>query len=212
LLLLCVLLTFNPGSGPAAAPTYYLEYTAQEGTSLERLSLFRDGMSVYKARKPDAPDLLLKRQLSSEEIKVYLDAIRASRILDLNDSMKPTLTGQLVKSWTLAVSLPGQEGRSFSGTTLQAPPLAVNTVLVLVQDLIETLLKKWRDTDPFGGRTPAIGDRLESFEGHVYQVQRFVSERAQYELRGIDQPMTYFIKADELKIFFKGYADPAGKP
>lgn len=198
--------------GPPAPPSYILEYTAREAESLERLTLFKDGMVVYKTRKPDAPDLLLKRQLSPEEIRVYLDAIEASGIFDLHEKVRSTVTGQLVHGWTLALSLPKRGERSFEGTALQSVPLSVGKMLRIAQDLSEALLQKWRDTDPFQERPPVPGDVLESFESNLYAVVRFVDERDQYELRGVKQPVTYFVKTGELKLFFKDYADLPGKP
>jgi len=197
---------------PAAPPSYYLEYTAREAESLERFTLFKDGMAVYKARRPGVPELLLKQQLSSEELKVYLDAIGASGVFDLHEKVRPTMTGQLVQNWTLALSLPKRGERSFEGTAIQSVPLPVGKMLRIAQDLAEALLQKWRDTDPFQERVPVPGDVLESFENNLYAVVRFVAERDQYELRGVKQPLTSFIKTGELKLFFKGYADLPGKP
>jgi len=202
----------EPPRNAPAPPSYYLEYTAREAESLERLTLFKDGMVVYKARRPDTPELLLKRQLSAEEVKVYLDAIEASGVFDLHEEVRPTMTGQLVKSWTLALSLPKRGERSFEGMAIQSLPLPVGKMLRIAQDLTEALLQKWRDTDPFQERAPVPGDVLESFDGNAYAVARFVPEREQFELRGVNQPVTYFIKTNELKLFFKGYADLPGKP
>jgi hypothetical protein len=191
----------------AAAETgFYLEFRASESDTTERLSLFRDGMAVWNFKRPAAPDLLLKQQLSPEEVKVYLDALRASGIAAARETPPSTMSGQHVRTWTLAVALPGAPARTFAGSDLQAPTLAMGTALRLVRDLSDTLLTKWRDTDPFQERAPAQGDRLKGYDEHTYEVRRYVSEREQYELAGVDQPMTYYIKKGELKLFFKGFA------
>jgi|GEM_PF-3599230 len=199
-----------PGSAPplraGAEATYYLEFRALEDGTSERFSLFRDGTAVYDFKRPATPDLFLKQMLTPEEIKVYLDALRASKILNVRDSAPPGMTGQLVRTWTLTVALPGASMRTFEGSDLQVPSLAMGTTLRIVRDLSDALLKKWRDTDPFQKRAPARGDRLAGFDGHVYEVHRYVTEREQYELAGVDQPLVYYIKKGELKLFFKGYA------
>ena len=188
-------------------PSFYLEFRAREAEATERLTLFRDGTAVWNSRRPGSPDLLLKQQLSPEEVKVYLDALRASGISAARETPPSTMTGQHVRTWTLSVALPGAPVRTFEGSDLQTPSLAMGTTLRLVRDLSDTLLKKWRDTDPFQDRAPAQGDRLTGYDEHVYEVRRYVPVREQYELAGVDHPMTYYIKKGELKLFFKGYAN-----
>jgi len=194
-------------------PTIVLEHIARQGTTVERLTLFADGMAVWHSRGGLEPDKLVKQQLSPEELAVYRDALAASGIGALKEgNYSERLEGPVLRSWTLKVALPDGRARAFEGNGLEVVPLALGNVLTIMEDLKLALLEGKREVDPFEARLPRLGDLLLDPEGGRWQVRGMDDESGSFELKGLDQPMTRYVKRQDLKKVFKGYADLPGKP
>ena len=197
----------------SAQPTIVLEHVARQGTIVERLTLFADGMAVWHSRGGLEPDRLVKQRLSPEEVTVYRDALAASGIGALREgNYSERMEGPVLRRWTLSVALPGASPRSYEGSGVQVVPLALGNALTIVEDLKLALLEGVREVDPFEAREPVIGDLLLDPEGGRWEVRGIDGEAHSLQLKGLDQPMTRYVKREDLKKVFKGYADLPGHP
>lgn len=197
----------------SAQPTIVLEHIARQGTTVERLTLFADGMVVWHSRGGLDTERLVKQQLSPEELAVYRDALTASGIGALKEgNYSERLEGPVLRQWTLKVALPGGRPRTYEGNGLEVVPLALGNVLTIAEDLKLALLEGKREVDPFEARLPRLGDLLLDPEGGRWQVRGMDDQSGSFELKGLDQPMTRYVKREDLKKVFKGYANLPGNP
>lgn len=194
-------------------PTIVLEHIARQGTTVERLTLFADGMTVWHSSGGLEPERLVKQQLGPEEMAVYRDALAASGIGALREgNYSERMEGPVLRRWTLRVALGSGPPRSFEGSGVQVLPLALGNALTIAEDLKTALLEGVREIDPFAAREPAVGDLLLDPEGRRWEVRGMDGETQSLQLRGVDQPMTRYVKREDLKKVFKGYADLPRNP
>jgi hypothetical protein len=197
----------------SAASPPLLEVIGRQGEVMERLSLFADGMVVWHSKGGLSVERLVREQLTPEELAVYRDAIEASKISALKEGdYTEGMEGPLQVQWTLTVALPGTRPRSYRGAGLTVKPLALGTVLAIAQDLRVALRDGMREVDPFEAREPRIGDILLDPEGARWQVRGIDADHGSLEMKGLDQPTTRYVKRQDLKKVFKGYADLPGHP
>jgi hypothetical protein len=175
---------------------------------MERLSLFADGMVVWHSKGGLSVERLVREQLTPEELAVYRDAIEASKIVTLKEGdYTEGMEGPLQIRWTLTVALPGTRPRSYTGAGLTVQPLALGTVLAIAQDLRVALRDGKREVDPFEAREPRVGDVLLDPEGARWKVRGIDAEHQSLHMVGLDQPITRYVKREDLKKVFNGYAD-----
>lgn len=192
----------------SAASPPMLEVIARQGEVMERLSLFGDGMVVWHTKGGLSVERLVREQLTPEELAVYRDALVASKIAALKEGdYTEGIEGPVQVRWTLTVALPGAAQRTYKGCGLTVQPLALGTVLAIAQDLRVALRDGMRELDPFEAREPRVGDVLLDPEGARWKVRGIDAEHLSLHLVGLDQPITRYVKREDLKKVFNGYAD-----
>jgi hypothetical protein len=197
----------------SAPPAVILEHIARQGAVVERVTLFPDGMVVWHSRGGTAGERLVRQQLFPEEMAVYLDALTASKIAALKEGdYGGGMEGPVMARWTLRVTPPGVPTRTYTGSGLQAVPLEVGTVLAIADDLRTALRDDKRQVDPFDAREPRVGDILVEPNGDRWTVCGTDPDHGSLHFQGIDQPLTRYVKREDLKKVFKGYADLPGNP
>jgi hypothetical protein len=190
-----------------------IEVISRQGEVMERLTLFANGMAVWHSKGGLSVERLVKEQLAPEELAVYTEALRASKIETLREGdYSEDLEGTVLVQWTMTVALPGAKPRSYTGTGLAVQPLALGTVLAIAQDLRVALRDGMRELDPFASREPKVGDVLLDLEGRRWEVRGIDGESESLQFQGLDQPLTRYVKREGLKREFKGYADLPGSP
>ena len=192
----------TPSPTPVAGPTFCAEWVRQSNEGYDRLTVFRDGVLVWKTSR-GGKDEVKREKLSPVELQFYCDFFARAEIWAIARDRRTGLTGQLASS--SAVTLVRSNGDRI---TLRFDEFSTDTadsssLRSALEGLKGLFLSPLPPATRFHPDLLAPGTLLKRFDGAVFQVRRLEKESGFVEIVGITEPYSQFVKIEELRFQFE---------
>ena len=178
-----------------------LEQLCENDFSRRQLTLFGNG--TLRLRDGEGATRVMRLvELGAVELEAFLQRLGEIRFDDLAPSSSG-LGGEWVESCRLDLHLPELEGRSFDYGPYDTISLGLRHLLLVVEDM----LLEFKDAHPRASRARGfeveVGDLLvRRRDGARFEVLGFTLEGTGVELLGFDQPLTIFVRKEDLQVEF----------
>ncbi|MEO8432847.1 MAG: hypothetical protein ABI592_15165 [Acidobacteriota bacterium] len=198
--------TPTPTPAPAATPaagsaarTFCAEWIRQSREGFERLTLFSDGMVVWKTSR-DGKEDLLRKAISPEELKFYCDYFSRPEVWALPADLRTGLTGDF--SVQSAVTLVRNDGerKTFRFDEFSPLPAEAAAIRAALHGLKAVLTSPLAPASRFAPNLLAPGQLLKRFDGAVFRILSI--ENGIVELEGVREPYSEKKKIEELRFQF----------
>ena len=186
-------------------PKPILDYIANEGPVIERLSMFEGGLVVINVSGA-AGTIRKKLLIPADAMKNYLKAVNAEMLAKIPDySLQKPQQGREARLRVYTTAGKFVE-RSFDPMAVM--PKSMNDQLLPLQDLLRAMYEDRGVTSSVAGYMPKTGDRLVADDQKIYRVMRVIDDRL-VELHCETQPMTIYVATADLHKYFIGTAGAA---
>jgi hypothetical protein len=194
--------TPTPTSSPQSGPTFCAEWIRQSSEGYERLTLFRDGMLVWKTHH-GTKDEVKREKLDDKEARYYCDLFfMQPDFWKLPNDLRTGLAGELAGE--SAVTLAGGDGsrKSIRFDDLSTGDFAASSLRSGLDGLKGIFLSPLAPPSRFAPEFLAPGTMLRRFDGHLFRVSHLEKATGYVEVEGVNEPYSQWIKLDELRFQF----------
>lgn len=216
--LLAAALAIAVGSAPSATAAQDALEEGLSRRSLERLryrchnqlgrrdvTLFANG-TVRLRVGPPADETMWLHELSEDQLDAYVARLAADSRAE-SEASYSTVEGEWIERCRLAIDLPDRPPESYDFGPHDTHSLELEHALAVARELIEL----FDPDDPAEGELrlphdyrPRLGDRLLRADGEWFVVNG-LSPGGGLELQGVDQPVTLYLRAEELSRSFVAF-------
>jgi hypothetical protein len=209
LLLLAALaapVTPTPTPPEPRGPTFCAEWIRQSGEGYDRLTLFRNGVLVWKTSRGNRDDV--KREtLESKERDFYCSFFAREEFWSLPADLRTGLVGGLASSSAVTLARPDGSRKSLRFDELSTGTAESSSLRSALEGLRGIFLSPLAPASRFAPANLSPGTLLKRFDGAVFRVNRLEQDTGFVEIVGVTEPYSQFVKIDELR--FRFYApDP----
>jgi hypothetical protein len=188
-------------SGEEAAPLpapdrsrELLDYRCANDLGVRQVTLFANGTVRLREGLGQRPRMSLA-EIGPRELEGYLRRLQAEDLSEVDDR-RESAEGAWVERCTLLVALDGRPARRLTFSRFDSLPLAVGTLVRLADELAARTLAV-SDLQP--SYQPRVGDVLRRGDGVLFEVAGFTSDGQGLELRGVEQPLTLYLRPGDLQ-------------
>lgn len=206
--LLLAALAPGPTPTPEPGPTFCAEWIRQSSAGYDRLTLFRDGMLVWKTSH-DGRDAVKRQPLAAGERKFYCEFFARQDFRDLPPDMRTRLTADLASSSVVTLARPDGIRKTVRFDELSAGPAALSELRAALEGLKNVFLSPLAPESRYAPDLLTPGTLLKRFDGAVFRVQRLERDTGFVEIVGVTEPYSQFVKIEELRYRF---LPPDAKP
>lgn len=194
----------TPSLTPGAAPsqrTVCAEWIRQSHEGYERLTLFADGMLVWKKSR-DGKDDLLRKPITSDERTFYCDYFSRNEVWALSGDLRTGLTGDLAATSSLTLTRPDGMQKTIRFDDFSPLPAEAAAIRAALEGLRSMLTSPLAPASRFAPDVLAVGQILKRFDGEMFRIRTLDKEKGVVEMEGVNQPYRQFRKIDELRFQF----------
>lgn len=177
-----------------------VDYDCRTDIGRWRVTLFGNGtVRVWDGLDEDME--LQLGELAPEELEGYLNRLGEVDISEANSFAAPSAQGEWVNRCVLRLELEPGAPRTFAWGEFDSLPLSLATLKRIVVEL-------GGETDPIrrfdlpSDYEPRVGDVLERHDGFRFEILGWTWDKKGLELQGIDQPLTMYLRPEELRDLF----------
>ncbi len=194
---LAALLPLLAGASEDPRTQVVLESECRTVASQRQLTLFANG--TLRLRDGEGATRTMRLvELGNSETEAYVARLSEIAFDDLAPQSRG-LQGDLVESCRVEIDLPRDEPRVFTYDAFDSLTLGLRHVLLVIDDLIAEFQTVSDVEARARGYDPEIGDILvRRSDGARFEVLGFTMEGTGVELEGIDQPITVFVREDQI--------------
>jgi hypothetical protein len=174
-----------------------LDYRCESELGRRQVTLFANGTVRLWDGLHEAPRMTLG-ELAPEELQGYLRRLRSEDLSEVDETREGP-DGSWVERCRLVLELPGQARRQYAFGRYDSLPLALSALVRVADELGARTLPL--DQLP-AGYTPRPGDVLRRADGALFEVVAFTTDGQGVELLGRDQPLTLYLRPDDLRGLF----------
>lgn len=161
------------------------------------VTLFGNGTIRLRDGAPGEEQMGLA-ELDPGELEAFLNRLRQEDLSEVG-RLPDGVEGTWVERCTLVLHLPGAEAQVFRFRRYDSLPLSLSRVLRIVEDLAaEVQHLEGEERLPVDYK-PKPMDILKRRDGQLFRVLGFTSDKRGVELEGIDQPLTIYVHAEEIR-------------
>jgi hypothetical protein len=203
-LLLALLLTALPAGAakPEDEPRSFevLRYDCANELGRREITLFLNGTVRLRDGAP-GKELMGLGELNPDELDGALHRLAAE---DLSEAQRlPSgVEGQWVEKCMLALHLPDKPIQVFHFGRYDTLPLNLSRVVRVAEDVAVEVPDLKGDEQLPVNYVPAVGDVLKRIDGNLYRVHGISDDKQGMELQGTVQPLTIYIRVDQLRMEF----------
>lgn len=146
-------------------------------------------------------DGLLLAELYPEELTAFKHRFREIDLSEAEDRTRGP-SGEFVEQCLLKLAQDLGAEREFRFVRMAALDLALNRVLVVIDDVVRLATERARRTVGLAGYEPRIGDVLAKENGNRYRIERWTGDGKGAEIAGLDDPLVLYMGRDEVRYEF----------
>lgn len=182
---------------PADRSREVLDYRCENELGKRQVTLFANGTVRLWEGLREAPVMTLG-ELSPDELDGYLRRLRGEDLSEVDETREGP-EGTWVERCLLVVSLADERPRRYAFSRYDSLPLALSSLVRIAEEIGARTLPL--DQLPVG-YAPRSGDVLRRVDGALFEVIGFTSDGQGIELMGRDQPLTLYLRPDDLRGLF----------
>jgi hypothetical protein len=204
LLLLAALaapVTPTPPPPTPRGPTFCAEWIRQSGEGYDRLTLFRNGVLVWKTSRADR-DEVKRETLDPTERDFYCTFFSRDEFWSLPADLRTGLTGGLASSSAVTLARPDGSRKSVRFDDLSSGTAESSSLRSALEGLRGIFLSPLAPASRFAPANLPPGTLLRRFDGAVFRVNRIERETGFVEIVGVTEPYSQFVKIEELRFRF----------
>lgn len=188
-----------------ARSTEILAYVCGSEFARRDVTLFANGTVRLREGPWDGAVMYLEEigpEAVEEKIRVLRGILSERDVMKIEEPFQEGARGSWTERCEMRLDLPGEKPFAYRFTSLDIPPLRVGRLVLFADELAETV----RPLDPLerlpDGYEPFVGDVLRTAEGLLFEVKRPTADETGVECQGVDQPITMFVKFEDLRTNF----------
>lgn len=188
---------------PAAprGPTTCAEWIRQSNEGYDRLTLFRDGMLVWKTHR-DGGDEVRRRPLEHAEAAYYCGFFARDDFWSLPGDLRTGLAGEFASESSVTLVRGDGNRKAIRFDELSANTAVSSALRAALDGLKNLFVSPLAPASRFLPDALSPGTLLKRFDGRVFRVRRVERETGYVELVGVTEPYGQFLRIDELRFQF----------
>jgi hypothetical protein len=200
--------TPTPVPTTVPGPTFCAEWVRQSKEGYDRLTVFRDGILVWKTSR-NAKDEVKRETLSLAERQFYCEFFARAELWSIPKDRRTGLTGDLAASSAVTLARPNGDRVTLRFDDFSTDTADSSSLRSALEGLKGLFLSPLPPATRFHPDLLAPGTLLKRFDGAVFQVRRLEKESGFVEIVGVNEPYSQFLKIEELRFQF---APPEARP
>ncbi len=182
-------------------PTFCAEWIRQSGEGYERLTLFRNGVLIWKTSRGDR-DEVKRETLEPTERDFYCAFFARDEFWKLPADLRTGLVGVSPRARPSRWRGRTETARACASTTCRAARPNPRPCARRWKDCGGFFCRRWRRLPASLRRTSPPGTLLKRFDGAVFRVTRLEKDTGFVEIAGVTEPYSQFVKIEELRFRF----------
>ncbi len=191
----------TPTPEPAAGPTFCAEWIRQSTEGYDRLTLFRDGVLVWKTHR-GAKDQVKRDRLDGSEAKFFCDFFAREDFWKLPADLRTGLAGELAGESAVTLARADGSRKVVRFDDLSTGDWASSSLRSALEGLKGVFLSPLAPASRFAPDLLPPGTLLRRFDGHVFRVARLEKATGYVEIEGVNEPYSQWVKIEELRFQF----------
>lgn len=205
--------TPTPTPEPLAGPTFCAEWIRQSSEGYDRLTLFRDGMLVWKTHhgtkeQKDQKEQVKRERLDGAEAKFFCEFFARSEFWDLNPDLRTGLAGDLAGESAITLARPDGSRKVIRFDDFSSGDFASSSLRSALDGLKGIFLSPLAPPSRFAPDLLPPGTLLRRFDGHLFRVVRLEKATGYAEVEGVNEPYSQWIRIEELRFQFAAPEPP----
>lgn len=193
---------------PPRGPTFCAEWIRQSGEGYDRLTLFRNGVLVWKTSR-EGRDEVKRETLESAERDFYCTFFARDEFWSLAGDLRTGLAGKLASSSSVTLARPDGGRKTIRFDDFSSGTAESSSLRSSLEGLRGIFLSPLAPPSRFAPAQLPPGTLLKRFDGAMFRVNRLESDTGFVEIVGVTEPYTQFVKIEELRYrFFPPSARP----
>ncbi len=194
--------TPTPTPEPPAGPTFCAEWIRQSSEGYERLTLFRDGVLVWKTHR-SGKDNLRREHLDGKETSYYCDLFfMQPDFWNLPADLRTGLAGELAGESSVTLARADGTRKAIRFDDLSSGDLAAASLRSGLEGLKGIFLSPLAPPSRYAPDLLVPGTLLRRFDGHLFRVSHLEKATGYVEVEGVNEPYSQWIKIEELRFQF----------
>lgn len=196
--------TPGPTAAPSATPsarTFCAEWIRQSREGYERVTLFADGMVVWK-RSRDGKEDLLRKQIPPDEITFYCDYFSRDEVWATIGDQRTGLSGDFTAVSALTLCRPDGSKKTIRFDDFSSLSAEAAGMRAALEGLRTMLTSPLAPASRFAPETLAVGQILKRFDGVFFRIKSIEKDKGIVELEGVREPYREYRKMEELRFQF----------
>jgi len=202
LLLLATAGTPTPSPTPPPGPTFCAEWIRQSSEGYDRLTLFRDGMLVWKTHRGGGKDVVKRERLDGAEARFYCEFFAQTDFWKMAPDLRTGLAGELAGESSVTLARADGSRKQIRWDDLSPGDAASASLRSALEGLKGIFLSPLAPPSRFTAELLPPGTLLRRFDGRVFRVTRLEKDTGFVEVEGVNEPYSQWIKIDELRFQF----------
>ena len=194
--------TPTPTPEPPRGPTFCAEWIRQSSEGYDRLTLFRDGVLVWKTHRGDH-DTLKRERLDGNETQYYCETFFAqSDFWSLPSDLRTGLAGEFAGESAVTLARADGSRKTIRFDDLSTGSFAASSLRSGLDGLKALFLSPLSPASRYAPDLLSPGTLLRRFDGRVFRVSRLDKAAGYVEVEGVDEPYRQWIRINELRFQF----------
>lgn len=164
------------------------------------ITLFASG-TVRRREGPPGKERMGLAELGPDGLAAAVRRLEAEDLSEVRD-LPRTIEGAWQQACAFFLTLPGRASHAYRFGKADALPLPLSRLLAIAEDVggrVDLLEGEARLPE---GYAPAPGDRLRRADGVLFEIHAFTDDGKGIELRGVEQPLTIYLRKEDLRQLF----------
>ena len=198
---LAVPVTPTPTPAEPRGPTFCAEWIRQSGEGYDRLTLFRNGVLIWKTSRGDQ-DEVKRETLEPTERDFYCTFFAREEFWKLPADLRTGLVGGLASSSAVTLARSNGSRKTVRFDDLSSGTAESSSLRSALEGLRGIFLSPLAPASRFAPANLPPGTLLKRFDGAVFRVTRLEKDTGFVEIAGVTEPYSQFVKIEELRFRF----------
>lgn len=193
--------TPTPTPEPPSGPTFCAEWIRQSTEGYDRLTLFRDGVLVWKTHRGEK-EQVRRENLDGAEARFYCGFFAQEEFWKLSGDLRTGLAGELAGESAVTLARPDGSRKAVRFDDLSVGDAASSSLRSALEGLKGIFLSPLAPASRFTPELLAPGTLLRRFDGRLFRVAHLEKATGYVEIEGVNEPYSQWIRVEELRYQF----------
>jgi hypothetical protein len=195
-------LTPTPTPKPPTGPTFCAEWIRQSSEGYDRLTLFRDGVLVWKTQR-GGRDQVRRESLDAGAARFYCDEffVRPD-FWQLSGDLRTGLAGELAGESAVTLARSDGSRKLIRFDDLSTGDASSSSLRSALEGLKGIFLSPLAPASRYTPEALQPGALLRRFDGRLFRVTHLEKATGYVEIEGVNEPYSQWIKIEELRYQF----------